>query len=462
VSAPATASLTPAALEAVAADVLERARRAGADHAESCLESTRAFTVKVNGGAIETLKQSATHGLGLRVLVGGAMAFVSTTDFRSEALEDLARRAVALAHFSTPDEANGLPTLEEAAGEAPPDLGLWDEAVLTLTAERKIDMALTLERVALGCDPRIRRTEGALVSTHDGRVTVANTNGVMRAWGATAIRAYVLPLADDRDGKQQTGYYGMVKRRVDELEDLEAIAREAARRAVSRIGARPVPTARVPVIMHPDVASSWLGDLHDAFSGESHLKQATWLAGRLGETIASPLVSLVDDGRRHGAVGTEPYDGEGIPTRRNVLVDHGRFAMLLYDTYHARRAGTRSTGSAVRSYSSPPGIGHQNLFVEAGAESPERILAKVDRGFYMDDQGSYGFNEVTGDYSYQAEGFWIEKGEKQFPVEGVTVAAHSLDMLRNVVAVGDDLVFHGSVACPTLLISEMTVSGTGG
>jgi PmbA protein len=228
---------------------------------------------------------------------------------------------------------------------------------------------------------------------------------------------------------------------------------------VARIGARPVPTARVPVILSPDIAAAWIGDLFGAFSGEAHLKRTSWLTGKLGETIAAGLVTLVDDGRRPRAVGSEPFDGEGLPTRRNVLIEHGRFATILYDHYHARRAGTRSTGSAVRGYSSTPAIGAHNLHLVPGSESPGVILARVDRGFYMDDQGSYGFNSTTGDYSYQAQGFWVEKGEKRFPVEGVTVASNSLDMLRNVVAVGDDLEFLGSIASPTLLIAEMTVSG---
>jgi PmbA protein len=148
-----------------------------------------------------------------------------------------------------------------------------------------------------------------------------------------------------------------------------------------------------------------------------------------------------------------------VATRRNVLIDRGVCARFLYDVYHARRAGTRSTGSAVRGYGSVPGIGAQNLFVVPGDESPAAILKRVDRGFYMDDQGSFGFNGVTGDYSFQAQGFWIENGEKTFPVDGVTVAANSLDMLRGVVAVGNDLEFRGSVASPTLLIEAMTVSG---
>jgi len=189
------------------------------------------------------------------------------------------------------------------------------------------------------------------------------------------------------------------------------------------------------------------------------IKKESWLTAKLGQTIASPLVTLVDDGVKKGAVGSSLYDGEGIATRRNVLIDRGRCAMFLYDLYHARRAGTRSTGSAVRSYASTPGIGAFNLYLEPGSESPEAILAKVDRGFYMDDQGSFGFNEVTGDYSFQAQGFWIEGGKKTFPVEGITVASNSLEMLKNVVAVGNDLRFLHSIASPTLLIAEMTVSG---
>jgi len=201
--------------------------------------------------------------------------------------------------------------------------------------------------------------------------------------------------------------------------------------------------------------------VYEAFSGEAVLKESSWLTGKLDQPIAAACLTIVDDGRLRGGVGSQPYDGEGVPTRRNTLMDRGRLAMFTYDTYTARRAGTRSTGSATRSYSSVPGIGYHNLHIEAGDETPAAILDRVDRGFYMDDQGSFGFNEVTGDYSFQAQGFWIEKGEKAFPVEGVTVASTSLDMLRNIAAVGNDLAFDDHVSSPTLLIAEMTVSGAG-
>jgi PmbA protein len=448
-------------LEAIAAEAVERARRAGADQAEACVESSRSFSVEVNGGKIETLKQSATRGLGLRVIVGGAVGFVSSNDLGGERMEDLARRAVALARLSTPDPANALPTPAEAGEAGGPDLELLDPAVVALPAETKIEMALELERVALAHDPRIRRTDGAHVSSGSGTSVIANSLGLVRSSSGAAVSAYVVPLADDRDGKQQNGAYGMSKRRLSEMPAMEAIAREAASRAVARIGARPVATARVPVVMHPDVAGSWIAEMLDAFSAESVIKKASWLTEKLGATIASPLVTLVDDGRLKRGVGSGPHDGEGVATRRNVLIERGVCAMFLYDTYHARRAGTRSTGSAVRGYSSVPGIGFHNLCLEPGGDSPEAILRKADRGFYMTDQGSFGFNSVTGDYSFQAQGFWIERGAKTFPVEGVTVASNSLDMLRNVAAVGNDLRWEGSVASPTILIAGMTVSGGG-
>ena len=171
-------------------------------------------------------------------------------------------------------------------------------------------------------------------------------------------------------------------------------------------------------------------------------------------------MTLVDDGTLPRRVGSSPYDGEGARTRRNVLLDRGRLAMFIYDHYHARRAQRATTANGLRGWSNTPGIGFHNLYVEPGAEPPEAILRRVETGFYFDDQGSYGFNSVTGDYSFQAQGYWIEHGEKAFPVEGVTVAGNSLDMLKAVTAVGNDLEWRASVACPTLLIGEMTVSGS--
>ena len=450
----------PGELLELCARALERARAHGAQVADACAESSRAFTVRAHGGSIESLKQSGTRGLGVRAIVGGAVGFASGTDLSPTGLDDLARRAVALARFGTPDEANGAPSAAEANADGVGDLQLFDPAALEWPPERKIETALELERVALAADPRVSRTDGASVSSSGGAFAIVNTHGVARGWEGTSVSAWVVALADDRDGRQQTGAEGMSVRHLADLAPVETLARAAARRAVARIGARSVPSARVPVVMHPDIAGAWLAEMADAWSGESVIKHSSWLSGKLGEPVASPLVTLVDDGTLARRVGSSPYDGEGLRTRRNVLLDRGRLAMFVYDHYYARRAGLPATANALRSWSNTPGIGFHNLYVEPGTESPDAILRKVDRGFYYDDQGSFGFNAVTGDYSFQAQGHWIENGEKAFPVDGVTVAGNSLDMLRAIAAVGDDLEWRSAIACPTLLIGEMTVSGS--
>jgi PmbA protein len=321
-------------------------------------------------------------------------------------------------------------------------------------------MALELERMTLAADPRITRTDGAAVSSAGGTFAMANSRGVSRAWAGTSVSAWVVALADDQGGRQQTGVEGMSVRHLADLEALATMATRAADRAVRRLGARTVPSARVPVVMHPDIAAAWISEMVEAWSGESVLKRSSWLTDKLGETIASPIVTLVDDATLLRGLGSSPYDGEGVRARRNVLLDRGRLAMFMYDHYHARRAGTVSTANGLRGWSSTPGIGTHNLYLEPGDESPEALIARVDRGFYYDDQGSFGFNPVTGDYSFQAQGFWIENGERTFPVDGVTVAGNSLAMLRAITGVANDLVWRSSVAAPTILLEEMTVSGS--
>ncbi len=450
---------SPEQLLELCAQAVERARAHGAQVADACAESSRSFTVRVHGGHVESLKQSGTLALGVRAIVGGAVGFTSGTDLSREGIDDLARRAVALARFATPDEANGAPLPGETGGDSAGDQQLFDAAALELSPERKIEMALELERLTLAADPRVTRSDGASMSSAGGAFAIANSHGVARAWEGTSVSGWVVALADDRDGRQQTGAEGMSVRHLADLAPLESMAKSAAARAVNRIGARTVPSARVPVIMHPDIAASWISEMADAWSGESVLKQSSWLSSKLGETIASPLVTLVDDGTLARRLGTSPYDGEGRRTRRNVLLDRGQLAMFMYDDYHARRAQVPATANGLRGWSSTPGIGYHNLFMEPGADSPDAILKQVDRGFYYDDQGSFGFNTVTGDYSFQAQGYWIENGEKAYPVDGITVAGNSLDMLKAIVAVGNDLEWRSSVACPTLLIGEMTVSG---
>jgi PmbA protein len=220
-----------------------------------------------------------------------------------------------------------------------------------------------------------------------------------------------------------------------------------------------VPAQKVPVVMHPDIAGNWLQNMFAAFSGEQAFKKTSFLTEKLGQKIASDLVTIVDDGVLKSGIATAPFDGEGVPSQRNVLIDKGVLKMFVYNTYWAKKAKAQTTGSANRGYQNAPGIGAKNLYIANGTTSFDDIMKSVDRGFYMVDQGAFGFNPVTGSYTYQAAGFWIEKGAIAFPVDEITCASTTLDMLAGIALVGNDLEFSGGINSPTLKIAEMTVSG---
>lgn len=432
--------------------------KAGAKEADALLESGSQFRADVLEGAIENLKQAQSRGLGLRVFVDHRTALVYTSDLREAALKDLAARAVELAKKAQADEFAGLPAGAPTASSPGDALGIFDPAVAALTPEQKIDWARVMEKTALAYDPLIKRCDGCSVRSGIGATVYASSAGPSLTYRNTGIGGFVNPLADDGD-KQQSGGYGEFQTHFDRLGTPESIGREAGRRAVERVGSRGLPTQKVPVILHPDIAGNWIQNLFGAFSGEQAFKKVSYLTESLGQLIASAMVTLVDDGTMPGAVATAPFDGEGQPTQRNVLIDQGVMKMLVYNDYWARKAGAKSTGNATRGYQNSPGIGNRNLYLAAGASSPEEIFASVDRGFYMVDSGAFGYNQTTGAYSYQAAGFWIEGGKKAFPVQEITVASTTIDMLKNIVMVGNDLKFNGNVNAPTIKIAEMTISG---
>jgi len=320
-------------------------------------------------------------------------------------------------------------------------------------------LALTMEKAALGVDPRIKRTQGCGVQTSDFSTAVASSQGADLGYQATSIGMFITALAEDAGGKQQGWGEGGSWRHLSEVPDPAVIGAKAGREALRRLGPRKVESQKVPVVMHPDVVEGWMGRMSGAFSGEEVLKKTSYLHDKLGQTIAAPRVTLVNDGRRKRGSGSEPFDGEGVPTQRTVLIESGLCKSFLYDSYSARKAGVRSTGSAQRGYASVPTIGPHNMWIEPGDSSLEEMIRGVKKGFYYIDSGSFGYNPTTGDYSFQASGFWIENGEITYPVDEITVASTSLDMLKNIDAIGRDIDWRGDISCPALRISEMTVGG---
>jgi PmbA protein len=293
-----------------------------------------------------------------------------------------------------------------------------------------------------------------------GEVRLANTRGVDAGYPRTGIGVFVAVLADDADGKKRTGGDGSQQRFLAQLKPAEEIGKEAGRRAARKVGARKIETQKLPVLMHPDIAANWLGNLFGAFSGEQVFKKASYLTEKLGQTIASPLVTIVDDPVRRRAVGNVPFDDEGVRTQKVVLLDKGVVEQFVYNLRWAKKAGAQSTGHASRGYTSAPAIGLHHLYIENGDTPVADLIKDLDRAFYLTDTGAFGYDPATGGWSYQASGLMIEKGAITYPVTDISLASDTLTMLKGVKKVGNDLEFDGSINAPHLLIEEMALSGT--
>jgi PmbA protein len=316
----------------------------------------------------------------------------------------------------------------------------------------------------MAADKRITNSDGGSFDAATGRKVLANSRGFVGSYRTSYAGVSAAPLAMEADGKMQRDGWWSSARSFAHLDTPEAVGKEAARRALRRLGARRVKTQQVPIIFAPEVARSLIGSVFEAASGDSIWRHASFLAGKLGEQIASSSLTLIDDNLMllptgAGGFGTSPFDGEGLPSRRTVVVQNGILENYLLNTYSARKLGMKSTHNGSRGLAGTPGIGCGNLYLEPGTQTPEQIIAEVDAGLYVTSLMGFGVNVVTGDYSRGATGLWIEKGELTHAVEEVTIAGNLAEMLLHVTAVGNELVFRGSVASPTLRIDGMTIAG---
>jgi len=450
-------------LESLAADVVAQAMKAGASDAEAVAREGDEFSVNVRMGEVETLKESGSRGLGLRVFLGKRSASASTSDLTPGGIRQLVDGAMALAKVTEEDAFNGLPETDEF-GALTSDLHLYYDDVYSLSGPERIEWARRCEAAAMGADPRITNSDGGSFDAATGRRVLANSRGFVGSYRTSYAGVSAAPLAMDADGKMQRDGWWSSARSFALLGNPEAVGLEAARRTVRRLGARRMPTQRVPIVFAPEVARSLVGSVFEAASGDSIWRSASFLAGKLGEPIAVPALTIVDDhtmllSTGAGGFGTSPFDGEGLPSQRNVVVEAGVLRTYLLNTYAARKLGMKSTHNAARGLAGAPGIGGGNLYVEPGTLTPEQIIAGIASGFYVTSLMGFGVNVVTGDYSRGATGLWIENGQLTHAVEEVTIAGNLAEMLNNITAIGSDLVFRGSVASPTLRIDGMTVAG---
>ena len=460
----ASPDLTNLDLESLATDVVAQAMKAGASDAEAVAREGDEFSVNVRMGQVETLKESGSRGLGVRVFLGKRSASTSTSDLTADGIRQLVDGAMALVNVTEEDAFSGLPETAEF-GALSSDLHLYDEDVYSLPGPERIEWARRAEAAALEADARITNSDGGSFDAATGRKAMANSRGFVGGYRSSYAGVSAAPLAKDANGAMQRDGWWSSARRLKDLDSPEAIGKEAARRALRRLGARRVPTQRVPIVFAPEVARSLIGSIFEAASGDSIWRGASFLAGKLGEQIAAPSLTIIDDNTMllptgMGGFGTSPFDGEGLPSQRTVVVEAGVLRNYLLNTYTARKLGMKSTHNASRGLAGAPGIGCGNLYLEAGMLTAEQIIADVPAGLYVTGLIGFGVNVVTGDYSRGASGLWIENGVLTHAVEEVTIAGNLAEMLRNVTAIGNDLEFRGSVASPTLRIDGMTIAGS--
>ena len=450
-------SIGLADLPEIAQTAIRQALERGATDAECTISEGQEFSVNVRMGEVETLKEAGSRGAGLRVLIGKRMGSSYTSDLTPEGIRQMVASAVDLAGLTTEDPQSGLPDVSEL-GSIAGDLRLFSDDVAGLPTDLRIETAKRAEAAALAFDPRITNSEGGSFDSNIGGRVFANSRGFAGSYRSTYCSVSAVPVAT-LNGAMERDYWFTIARNFAGLEAPELVGRKAAERVIRRLGAMKVETQRVPIIFEPRVARTLLGNLFEAVEGKSIYRQASFLAGKLGEKIASDKITLIDDGTIPGLFGSQPFDDEGVPVRRTPVIEKGVLKNYLLNTYTARKLGMKTTGNASRGITGNAGIGHGNFFLEAGEKTPEQILAGVKNGFYVTELIGTGVNIVTGDYSRGAVGLWIRDGELAFPVSEVTIAGTLQEMLTGVAEIGNDLEFRGSVSAPTIMIGEMTVAG---
>jgi PmbA protein len=444
-------------LQEMAVAATRRAMELGATGAECTISEGEEFSVNIRMREVENLKQAGSRGAGIRVLVGNLTGSSRTSDLTAQGIETMVRGALDLARITTPDPHAGLPDPSDL-GRFSIDLKLYDDSVAGIETEWKIGQATRAEEVALAADPRITNSEGASFDSYLGSRVFANSLGFTGEYRTSSCGLSVVPVAK-QNGSMERDYWSSSARQVSRLESPEEVGKRAAERALRRLNPRKVPTQKVPVIFESRTARNLLGDLFDAVDGGAIYRHASFLAGKLGEKIASETLTIIDDATMPGLFGSSPFDDEGVTSRRTLVIERGVLKSYLLNAYTARKLGLKTTGNASRGLAGADGVGPGNFYIEAGSRSELDLIAGVRQGFYVTELIGASANTVTGDYSSGAAGLWIENGELAYPVSEITIAGNLKQMLMNVEQIASNLEFRSSIASPALLIGEMTISG---
>lgn len=442
------ARLTQTDLEAIIARALDESRVLGATQAEAAVSQDTGLSVGVRLGEVETLEQQRDRSMGITVYFGQRKGSASTADFSLQAVSATVAKACSIARFTALDDCAGLAEPELMATTVI-DLNLshpWD-----LSADQAVEIAKTCEAAALAFDTRISNSEGASVSSHQGLHVYGNTHGFVGGYPTTSHSLSCVVLAGSGDEMQRDYWYSS-SRDWQELEKAESIGRESARRTLARLGPRKLKTQRAPVLLVPEIARGLVGHFMAAIRGSSQYRQSSFLLNSVGQQVFPAGFSISERPHILKGLGSAPFDDEGVVTVDREFVTDGILMSYLLSSYSARKLGLKSTGNAG---------GAHNLLVAANTEGGmPALLKKLNTGLMVTELMGQGVNTVTGDYSRGASGFWVENGVIQYPVAEITIAGNLREMLRGIVAVGDDIDVRGGVRVGSILLDLMTIAGS--
>jgi len=443
----------------LAGEVVERARRAGADVAEASARGGSELSTRVRLGKPELVEEAGHHSISLRVIRADRVALTSTSDLSPRGIERCVADALMLAELSEPDPFAGPADSTLLAQPPFPELDLFDEGLFEIDAARAIAQATIAEQAAFDFDPRIKLSEGATFSRTNSTSALVLSSGFQAALRGSYAAITVAPVVEDEGGKKRRGHYWSANRHQSELEDPVFVGQEAARRTLAKLNPRKVPTQETTVIFDADVSRSIVGAFVGCILGGAVWRKSSYLTSREGTEVASSGVTLIDDPLIPRAPGSRPFDGEGLPSRKNVVVEAGILKTFLLDSYSARKLQRQSTGSAARSGGSIS-ASTSNLIMQPGTLSRDELIASTPSGLYVTEMMGFGFNAMTSDFSRGAAGFWIEDGKFAFPVSEITISSTLDAMLKGIDGIANDLRLITSTAAPTFRTARMTISGS--
>lgn len=434
--------------------VLDLVRQQGLE-GEAYLLYERELSIEISEGEVETLKEAEQMGMGLRVFNSGRMGFAYSSDLSPEALKQVVSNAVSISAYTAADKFNRFPEGKQTY----PVLQTYNKNIAAVSLEDKINMAMKVESAARAYDRRIALVEQAGYEDSEFANLIMNSQGLY-AFGQGSYCGLNISLAASEDDDTQNGFAYMIKKDMASL-DPAAVGEEAAMKAVRSLHARTIASGYLPCIMDSYVVTRFMGLLSSSLQADAVQKGKSMLAGKEGQQVASAQVTVVDDATYEDGIASFPFDGEGVPSQRNVLIENGKLQGFLYDTYTGLKAGVKSSGNGIRgSFRGLPGVGTTNFILNPGPRSPESLMADIEKGLYITDvMGMHTANPISGDFSLGAAGMMIEKGQMTYPVRGITIAGNLFSMLKDIESVASDLRFYGGKAAAAIRLQSISIGG---